>query len=308
MSEKKQNKTGKRPVRKSAVVRIVIWSVVFCLLGGLLTASLLGVAVFGENGIFTWIGVISVGRYSYDDASEYSVGNAEIDDAITALTINWLAGDVIVTAAEGDRIVITESYDGDDDDLRLRWRVEEGELSIQFRKSALVGVSDTTKKNLTVAIPIVMLEAMDEVEISGVTGNVTYEGNADDLSVNVMNGDLHIAGDIGELDVKAAQGNVTFRGGVRDGEFECVDADVTMYLEMATSLNFEQVDGNVCLYLSDEITGFSVEMESLNNEIDVDAFENARVDGKTVKWGRAGLRISVDGVKNKLKIAKLTND
>lgn len=308
MSEKKQNKTGKRPVRKSAVVRIVIWSVVFCLLGGLLTASLLGGAVFGENGIFTWIGVISVGRYSYDDASEYSVGNAEIDDAITALTINWLVGDVIVTATEGDRIVITESYDGDDDDLRLRWRVEEGELSIQFRKSALVGVSDTTKKNLTVAIPTIMLEAMDEVEISGVTGNVTYEGNADDLSVNVMNGDLHIAGDIGELDVKAAQGNVTFRGGVRDGEFECMDADVTMYLEMAASLNFEQVDGNVCLYLSDEITGFSVEMESLNNEIDVDAFENARVDGKTVKWGRAGLRISVDGVKNKLKIAKLTND
>ena len=308
MSEKKRKTAEKRPVRPSAVVRIVIWSVVFCLLGGLLTAGFLGVSLFDEDDLLFLFGEIGLRRYTYEDASEYNVGNAEVEDTITDLTINWAAGDVAVTVAEGDKIVVTEGYDGSDRDLRLRWRVEDGELTVQFRKSAWIGLSDTTRKDLTVAIPAAMLEAMGSVSISNATGNVTYEGDADHLDLDVMDGDLCVTGDIGELDVQSAQGDVVFRGGVRDGEIECVDANVTMYLEMAANLSFEQVSGDVCLYLSDEITGFSVELESLNDEIDVDDFENARVDGKTVKWGQAGLRISVDGVKNKLKIAKLTND
>ena len=307
MSEKNQKTAEKRPVRPSAVARIVIWSVVFCLLGGLLTAGLLGVSVLSDNDLLSLFGVISF-RYSYEDAAEYSIGNAEIDDAITDLTINWAAGDVIVTASEGDKIVITENYDGSDRDLCLRWRVEEGELTVQFRKSAVVGLSDTTRKNLTVAVPAALLETMGDVSILSVTGNVTYEGNADHLNLEVLDGDLLVAGDVGELDVESAQGSVTFHGAVRDGEFECVDADVTMYLDMATSLSFEQVSGDVCLYLSEDIMGFSVELDSLNNEVDVEDFEDARIDGKTVQWGRKGLRISVEGIKNKLKIAKLTND
>ena len=118
-----------------------------------------------------------------------------------------------------------------------------------------------------------------------------------------------MTGDIGDLEVEAVDGNVTFRGGVRRGDLDCVDADVTMYLDMATDLSFEQVDGDVELYLSEEITGFAVKMDSLKTEIHAEDFEDMHyLDDGSAKWGDGSLRISMDGLKNKLNIKKLTND
>lgn len=306
MSEKT---TQKRPVRGSAVVGIVIWSLVFCLLGGLLTLGIEG----GGFRILDIHGfpVLSFGGFVYEDADEYSVGNATVTDGITDLTINWVVGNVTVIPSEGESITITEDYCGGSDADCLRWRVEDGELTVQFRKSSplLLRDAERTKKDLTVAIPASMLESMGDVRITVVSGNVTYTGNADELSLDAVEGSLTVTGDIGDLEVEAVDGNVTFRGGVRRGELSCVDADVTMYLDMATDLSFEQVDGDVLLYLSEEITGFSVEMDSLKTEINAEDFEDVRYpDGGSAEWGDGSLRVRMDGLHNQLKIEKLTKD
>ncbi len=302
------NTTKKRPVRASAVVRIVIWSVVFFLLAGMLTVGLIGRWVHTDLDPGRFFGVIHLGGFTYEDASEYSVGHAEFTDTVTELTVNWLAGDVKVIAAEGEAVTVTENYGGGDSDLRLRWKVEDGELTVQFRKPVWFGDTDGVRKDLTVAIPAAMLEAMDEVDISVVSGNITYTGNADELTLHAVEGDLTVTGDIGELEMDAVDGNVTFRGGVRQGNFDCVDADVTMYLDMAANLDFDQVDGDVELYLSEEIAGFSVELSSLDNEIVTDGFEDVRRDGRTACWGDGSLRIQMSGVSNKLEIKKSTNN
>lgn len=304
MSEKT---TQKRPVRGSAVVGIVIWSLVFCLLGGLLALGLegSGFRILDIHGF----PVISLGGFIYKDADEYSVGNATVTEGITDLTINWAVGNVTVIPSEGDSITITEDYrDGSYAD-RLRWRVKDGKLTIQFRKSTYFGSFESLSKDLTVAVPTAMLESMGDVQITVASGNVTYTGNADELSLDTVEGSLTVTGDIGDLEVEAVDGNVTFRGGVRRGDLDCVDADVTMYLDMATDLSFEQVDGDVELYLSEEITGFSVKMDSLKTEINAEDFEDMHyLDDGSAKWGDGSLRISMDGLKNKLNIKKLTND
>ena len=304
MSEKT---TQKRPVRGSAVVGIVIWSLVFCLLGGLLALGLegSGFRILDIHGF----PVISLGGFIYKDADEYSVGNATVTDGITDLTINWAVGNVTVIPSEGDSITITEDYrDGSDAD-RLRWRVKDGKLTIQFRKSTFFGTSRSVRKDLTVAIPAVMLEAMGEVEITTVSGGISFTGNADELTLDAVNGDLTVSGDIGELEIHAVEGKVTFTGGVRDADVSCVAATAVMRLDMATALSFEQVDGDVELYLSEEITGFSVKMDSLKTEINAEDFEDMHyLDDGSAKWGDGSLRIGMDGLKNKLNIKKLTND
>lgn len=301
-----EKKIEKRPVRASAVVSIVIWSVVFCVLGGILLAGLAGSGI--DVSVFNLPGVhISFGGFTYEDANEYSVGNAVIRDTITDLEINWIAGDVTVVASETDEITVTEDYGGEEDALRLRWRVEDGKLTVQFRKPTLFGTSNSVSKNLTVAIPASVLEAMGDVEITVVSSDVVFTGNADELTLDAVKGDLTVSGDMGELEVNAVEGKVTFAGAVRRAEYECVDATVTMYLDMAADLSFDQVDGDVTLYLSDEITGFSAELDALGGKITAEGFEGTSIDGsKAARWGDGSLRIDANGVGAKLIIKKLT--
>ena len=298
------NMNEKRPVNKRAVVKIVIWSVVFCLLALLLLGGVTGIVtdinVFGLPGIH-----LDLGGFTYEDADEYSVGNASAKGSVTDLEIVWLSGDITVIPSDTDEIKITEDYSGDDDDLRLRWLLKDGKLTVQFRKPVIFGKAHAVSKNLTVAIPAAVLEAMGEVEITTVSGDVTFTGNADELTLDAVEGDLTVKGDIGELEVNAVKGKLTFTGGVRSAEMSCVDTTVIMHLDMATELTFDQVDGDVELYLSEEITGFAAEVESLGGGIRVEDFTDLIATGDHfTRWGDGSLRIQVDGVNAKLTVKK----
>ena len=304
MNEIKQEK---RPVNKSAVVKIVIWSVVFCLLSGILLAGIAGgvenLNIFGLPGVH-----ISFGGFTYEDADKYSVGEATIKDTVTDLEINWVAGSIKVIPSDTDEIRVTETYSGDDDDLRLRWRVKNGKLTVQFRKATVFGTSNSVSKDLTVAIPAAMLESMGDVEITTVSGGVQFTGNADEFTLDAVEGDLTVTGDIGELEVDAVDGKLTFTGSVRTADMDCVDTDVSMYLDGAAELSFDQVDGDVHLYLSEEIKGFSAELDAISGEISVEGFDVSSVSNKSARWGDGSLRIEMDGVGAELEIKKLTND
>lgn len=300
------NVNEKRPVNKRAAVKIVIWSVVFCLLGLLLLGGVTGVStdvtVFGLPGIH-----LNLGGFTYEDAKEYSVGNASVKGSVTDLEIVWLVGDITVIPSDTEEIKITEDYSGDDEDLRLRWLLKDGKLTIQFRKPVIFGTARAVSKNLTVAIPAAVLEAMDEVEITTVSGDVTFTGNADELTLDSVDGDLTVKGDVGELEVNAVKGKLTFTGGVRSADMSCVDTTVTMYLDMAAELSFDQVDGDVELYLSEEITGFTAEMESLGGGIRVEGFTDLTATGDHfTRWGDGSLRVQVDGINAKLTVKKTT--
>ena len=293
------NETKKRPVSASAVVRIVIWSVVLCLLTGFFVG---GMMKEGFGGFFTGL---HIGGYSYDDKG-FSVGNGRTRENITELSIDWLEGSVTVREAEGDEIVITEDYDGEKGSHRLRWRIEDGELTIKYCKPRRWGSFDIESKNLIVEIPGTMLEVLRDAEIIAVDCDVTYEGNADELSLDMVDGDLTVNGNIGELSVHAVQAQVTYKGAVRSAEMDCVAADVSMYLDMAAELEFDQVDGDVVLYLSSEIGGFSAEIASLAGDLEVNGFEDVTYpDSKMARRGDGSLRIDVSGVNSKLKIEKL---
>lgn len=293
-------KNNRRPVSASAVTRLVIWSVVLCILVAVLIVGLLP----DFAGLFTGL---SMGGFRYDD-SGYHVGGGSSDERITDISVEWLAGSVTVVPAEGDEISISDDYRGEDKDLELRWVIRNGELSVKYRAPAWI-LKSTVNKNLTLAIPASMLENLREVEIEGVDCDVHFEGNADELSLDMVDGAVDIRGDIGELSLNAVNGGLTFRGGVREAELDCVDAEAVMHLEMGAELNFDFVDGDVTLYLSDEITGFSAEMDLVDGDLALDGFDGATVNGrKSARWGDGGLRILVDGVDCQLNIKKETKD
>ena len=299
-------KKKRSAVSGSALARIIIWSAVLCILTGVFIVGMSGGVLYID-----WAGVpvISFGEYRYDDRG-YEVGNGSSAQKITDLSVEWGAGSVTIIPAEGDEVVITEDYSGEDEKLRLRWKIEEGELSVKFsaprfRRSARM---DELTKDLTIAIPTAMLEAMDEVDIDGVDCNVSYAGNADELSLEIVNGDLTVNGDIGELEVEAVNGSVVFRGGVRRADVTCVNATVKMYPDMAAELSFELLNGDVWVYLSEEITGFSATRDALGGRIETVGFENVQRGENTAHWGDKSLRVTLDSLNAQLHIEKVTKD
>ena len=297
---KYNNEEKKRPISASAVVRLVIWSVVLCIL-----VALFAVSMVGDYLQLDWVGVSMlqsiVIRY---DEEDYTVGGGKSDAVITDLSIEWIAGSVTVVATEGNEIVISEDYDGEAEKMQLRWKIENRELSVKYCKPHRFIGKEATKKNLTVAIPTSMLASMGSVDIEGVDCDVRFTGNADELALEVVEGDLTIDGDIGELDVESVDGHVSFRGGVRRAEVECVNAAVDMNLEMAIELRFDQVNGDVTLCLSEAITGFSAERESLGGSLVTEGFDGVDRTANTARWGDNSLRIWMDGVNCQLKIEK----
>ena len=290
------NKEKKRSVSVSAVVRLVIWAVVLCVLVALFTLGMLGDSD-------TVLGGINLGGFRYDD-SGYSVGNGTVSERVTDITVDWIEGSVTVIPWDGEEISISEDYMGDDDDMALRWRIRDGELTVKYCAPVRI-LKRTADKNLTLKIPAAMLEGLKEVEIDGTDCDVTFEGNVDELSVDTVDGELDIRGNIGEMELDAVDGNVTFKGAVRKANLDCVDAAVVMYLDMADELNFDQVDGDVTLYLSEDITGFRAEMETVGGGIVLEGFENEASNGrKHARWGDGSLLIQVDGVDCHLHIKK----
>lgn len=295
-------KEGKRDASASALTRIIIWSVVFCVLSGFLVV---GIMDNSSQGGWTWFTSLQSTSIRYDDG-DYAIGNGASKDAITDLSVEWVAGSVTVIAADGDELTVTEDYTGNDEKMRLRWKIEDGRLSVKFCKPRRFYGKNAVQKNLTIAIPAVMLDAMGSVKITGVDCDVSFTGNADELTLEAVEGNLSVTGDVGELELDAVDGEIVFRGGVRSGEVECVNADVTMYLDMATRIYVDQVNGVVDLYLADEIKGFSAELDSLGGEISVDGFDGGSASGKSARWGDGSLRVEIDGVDTKLNIKKLT--
>ena len=127
--------------------------------------------------------------YNYPDADLYTVGGAELPEetvaGITHVVIDWVAGSVNVTAAEGGTISISETGENElPDEYRLRYRVNEGVLYIRY--AAVAYRPWTVKgKDLTVTLPASMTPEMvhitcssADVRLSGVCGTELKVGTS----------------------------------------------------------------------------------------------------------------------------------
>ena len=292
------NNERKRPVSTSAVVRIVIWSVVFCLLTGVFAL------VMVRHGLGAGFGNVSIGGYWYDE-DDYSVGNGSTRAMINEISIEWVAGSVTVIEGEGDEIQISESYDGSDDDQMLRWKVEDGELDIQYAKPILFGNGPSLRKDLTVTIPSSMTSGLDEIHVSAVSATQSIAVSARELDIDSVSGTVEVKGSFRSVNLDTVSGDLNFEGTVRDLDLDSVSARAVVRLtEQADSLEVDTVSGNVTLILPESTTGFRVDTDALNNRVDIRDFDV----GSDKKWGDGRMKIQVDAVSAKLIVEKETKD
>lgn len=188
------------------IVKIVLCSVAALVL----TALLAGLLLLSATDLlpqFDWQNL----RISFYDDAEYRIGGGELTleqtTALQGLKIEWLGGKVEVRYYDGDTLRFSEP-EGLDEDERLRWKMENGTLTILPCKSSFFSSFVCGEKTLEIQIPKSLFYT-DFLDSS--VSSVLFPGTSNralNLDIQTVSADIFLEGlQLNALSVKSASGN-----------------------------------------------------------------------------------------------------
>ncbi|MDE6274860.1 MAG: DUF4097 family beta strand repeat-containing protein [Clostridiales bacterium] len=186
-----------------------------------LCVALIGCAVFASG---CGVG----GTYRYDDASRYQAGNGSFDaEQVLELSVDWIAGEVILREGEGDEITFTETTDETDEDYLMHYCLERGELQIRFQNSG-TKIRNHFQKTLVIEYPAG--HAFRDVEIDTASADVSVSGlTATEFSADTASGEVDLqCGSVSDVSVDTASGNIALRGAFAKAECDTASGRITV--------------------------------------------------------------------------------
>ncbi len=271
-------------MRKSAIVRIVLWSVVALVLTGILISAL----TFNKNPNAP---IIS-NDYKYDNEKEYSVGATELSaNEFTSVRVDWISGNIYLHAYDGDKVKLEEtSHDDIEEKYQLRWLVKDNTLYIRPCKSMSSWnlADEIPTKDLFIYIPNDLAVIMDEVEIdnssacmsiSGITadefdiasvsGDIWFEKcNANEMKIENVSGYVNLTETNADIfDIENVSGNVEIMGIVNSLSADSVSGEVLLCTNQAPqSADILTVSGDIKFQLL-ESEGFCIDFDSVSGKV-----------------------------------------
>ena len=248
-------------MKTSAIVRIVLYSLVAVLLIGLLLTGL---------GIGSFIVHLSSGNH------EYTTGGGSVEAAeITSLRVNWASGSVILQTGDTDQIIFEESGNFSEE-YAMVYEVKNGKLKLEYAKPRFtIGFFSIPSKDLVITVPKSWI--CEELELDGAALQVEIrELSVQDLDIDGAACEVSFLGSLDRLncDGAACELNITCRN--RPQEFDLDGASCRLDLTIP--------DG----------CGFQVRMDGLSCHFKSDA--EYTVSNKTYLYGDQHCRIDADGV------------
>lgn len=277
-------------MKKSAVARIVIWSVVAVLLIGILVGSL----VFATNPNITTI-TGEYENYRYDHENEYSIGNIDsISAQIQNIEIDWVSGKVNLIPYDGDTVKVEEfSVNDIEEKYELRWRVKENILYIKPCEStgAWNLANKIPTKTLCVYLPEALAANMNKIEIDTASAWISVTGvTATEIDTATASGDTwfekctvtnlnieNVSGytnctevNVEKIDAEIVSGNIDVLGNVKTFDAESVSGTVHLATDIAPDrADISTVSGEIKLRLPDN-DGFNIRFDSVSGKITSD--------------------------------------
>lgn len=278
--------------------RLIVWFIVTVLL-----ICVLIIGVYGSSpGIFP--GFISSGfstGFRYENADAYATGGEDILlDGVTRLDVNWVSGSIDVLSYDGTQVKVYESASRDlKADEMLRYRVQNGTLSVQFCKS-LNGFSlrNMPEKHLTILLPGTV--ALESIAIENVSGDLCLDGgglSAGAIGIESVSGHVTIRNWIADmLTIENASGEMDIHGEFNRIIAESVSGGQTYHLPVTPDeIEIETVSGEVVLYLTKD-RGFSAGLDSVSGRIVTDFAQTP--DRKSATWGDGDASMRFETIAN----------
>lgn len=265
-------------MKTSAVIRIVIWSLAALILTGLLVG---GIAL---KGAWSGLGDFSVGITGNVYSGDYNIGGGSINEPVNAVSVDWVSGKIDISSYDGDAVEISETA-VDDEDYKLRYRVENGKLTVHSEKSGFsFGIITRPKKELTIKIPRAYAQELTElkinsssaeIKISGLTVSQTVE--IDTVSGGVKAKELTAA----SLECNTVSGDIKASGAIEHFDLDSTSGSAEIVTSVPLkSLETDTVSGSVTVTVP-ESGGFALEFDTVSGDLDCE-FPLTRKNGKHI--------------------------
>ena len=263
-------------------------------------------------------GRISDLRNTYYDGREWHHGDAldgsytggEIRvpaESITALSIDWVTGDVKIMVTDGEEIVVTEHVDrGIPEEYAL---CVEADNTLRIRYSNDVWGIDMPEKDLTVLLPRTVAENLTAVDLSGVSadfavGKLTVR---DAFSFDTTSGKLEMQSmnaPQAKATVSSVSGKVELDGSFREVKAGSTSGEIDLMLRNApAAVEVSTVSGEVDVELPAG-TGFTLDYSTVSGELECDFPLTKSIDGKYV-CGDGACRMEVGTTSGSLSVERL---
>ncbi len=149
--------------------------------------------------------------YHYSD-NEHYVSSSSFRlgvDVCQKLEIEWISGSIRLEEYEGDDVRFEEDYEGEKDEERLHYRLDNGTMKIHFAESG-TSLSSVSAKSLTISLPkghdlskasfhcvsasISTANAkIKEIGVNSVSGAMDFDqAESDSYEINTVNGNCSI--------------------------------------------------------------------------------------------------------------------
>lgn len=270
-------------MKRNAIARIIIWSLVAVLLTSLLVVGISSSPSSFFSGDWS-LGGIGV---TYKNSALYNVGGGTVTDEFQSIKVNWTNGKINIEAYDGEDTVISETEVAEKEN-KLRWRVEDGVLKIQQMAAGMrFRLKQTPKKTLTVKIPSNVAEGLKAVTSDSVSAEVTITGISanDKIEIDTVSGGANLKNIKTEkLDIDTVSGSIKAAGEFTELESDSVSGDVT--ISTATplkKLDCDSTSGNIRLTIPKN-SGFTLKADTVSGDIScglptVSESKNRRVCG-----------------------------
>lgn len=263
-------------------------------------------------------GRISDLRNTYYDGKEWHHG-AALDGSytggeirvpaedVTALSIDWVAGDVKIMVTDGEEIVVTEHIDrGIPAEYALQL---EADNTLRIRYSNDVWGIDMPEKDLTVLLPRTVAENLTAVDLSGVSANFAVGKLTvrDAFSFDTTSGKLKtevLTATGAKADVSSVSGDIELDGSFREVKAGSTSGEIDLKLRNGpAAVEVSTVSGEVDVELPAG-TGFTLDYSTVSGELEYDFPLTKSKDGKYV-CGDGACRIEVGTTSGSLSVERL---
>ena len=275
-------------MKRNAIARIVIYSIIIVLLIALLLTGL------------------GIGALRFDlslGSEEYQTGHGSAAaDSVRNLKIQWASGDIIIRTDDSDTIIFTEEGHFSDGQ-QMVYALSGDTLTIRYEKPGIhIGFLASSKKNLTITVPRNWVCSTLDIEVA--SAKLTAENlNTDTLNLETASGDCtFLACNITYMNVDAASGDITY-----EGTLDTLDCDTAsarflgVFSNVPSRMDLDCASGDYDITLPAD-AGFRVDIDALSGKFHSD-FATTQSDGAYI-CGNGSCRIDFDGASGNITIRK----
>lgn len=291
-------------MKTNAIVRIVILSIVFFVLLGILLAGI-GLKGFLEmkDTDIRWEASHSPSASDGREMAEVSAASSDICE----IEIQWVLGTITVQAGDVERVTYQETAVSESkyemvvstssDELKIQYCRENAGLSI-----SMFGTEIDVIKDLTITVPRDTI--LESLEIEAASAEVIIHGlTIDEVSLDTASGKCELDGcRIGELDVDTASGDIRFKGTLEVLDFDAASARFEgSFDNTPRRIKVDSMSGDIDITLPSD-AGFTVSVDAMSSEVSSD-FETTMRNGEYI-CGDGTCRIEFSGMSGDLFIRK----